>query len=256
MKGAFGQFCPVAVACEVFAERWTPLILRELLAGSRHYNEIHRGVPLMSRALLSRRLRALEEAGVISKKPLSGKRGYQYELTAAGHEFKPVVEALGTWGQRWTVRVQRTNLDAGLLMWNIRRRIACERLPDRRVVTCFRFTGIPRTYRGPKIFWLVLERSGVELCVEDPGHEIDLDVEADVGTMARVWLGDLSFDAALRSGELKLTGAREIKHALPSWLLLSHFAGVARPHGLKMRTQRETAHAHATPNHDPLQGAG
>jgi len=256
VKGGFGQFCPVAVACEVFAERWTPLILRELFAGSEHYNDIHRGVPLMSRALLSRRLRDLEDAGVIAKRPLPGRRGYRYTLTPAGCEFKPIVDALGAWGQRWTVRVQRGNLDAGLLMWNMRRRIARERLPDRRVVACFRFTGVPRAYRGPKVFWLVLERSGVELCVDDPGHEVDLDIEADVGTMARVWLGDLSFDAASRSGAVKLTGARELKRALPGWLMLSHFSGVARPHEQEAVTPTATiVHPHGMPGHEPHQGA-
>ena len=257
VKGGFGQFCPVAVACEVFAQRWTPLILRELFAGSQHYNEIHRGVPLMSRALLSRRLRELEDAGVITRRRLSGKRGYEYNVTVAGYEFKPVVEALGAWGQRWTIRVQRGNLDAGLLMWNIRRRIACARLPDRRVVACFRFTGIPRSYRGPKVFWLVLERSDVELCVEDPGLDIELDVEADVETMIRVWLGDLSFDAASRSGNVKLTGARGLKAALPTWLMLSHFAGVARPHEQNAITPPESiARTHAMPSHEPQQAAG
>src|SRR5688500_10891964 len=129
MKSGFGQFCPVAVACEVFAERWTPIILRELFAGSEHFNQIHRGIPLISRALLSRRLRDLEAAGVIVREALPDKRGYRYALTEAGKEFRPVIEALGTWGQRWTVRVQPRNLDARFLMWNVRRRIARELLP-------------------------------------------------------------------------------------------------------------------------------
>jgi len=110
------------------------MILRELLAGSAHFNEIHRGVPLMSRALLAQRLRQLEESGVIARVHTTGERGHHYTLTPAGEEFRPVLEALGRWGQRWTVRVQRCNLDAGFLMWNVRRRIDRERLPDQRVV--------------------------------------------------------------------------------------------------------------------------
>src|SRR6186997_3331976 len=117
MTSGFGQFCPVAIASEVFAERWTPLILRELIAGSEQFNDIHRGVPLMSRALLVRRLDELEAAGVITKEALDGKRGHRYRLTPAGEECKPIVEALAHWGQRWTVRVERRNLDAGFLMW-------------------------------------------------------------------------------------------------------------------------------------------
>jgi DNA-binding HxlR family transcriptional regulator len=227
MRSGFGQFCPVAVACEVFAERWTPLILRELLAGSKHFNEIHRGVPLMSRALLARRLRQLEETGVITKGQTTGERGH-YTLTPAGQEFRPVLEALGCWGQRWTVRVQRCNLDAGFLMWNVRRRVDRERLPDHRVVVCFRFSGIPRTYRGPRMFWLMLEKVAVEICVEDPGVEIDLVVDADLAVMTSVWLGDMPFEQALRARGVRLTGPRRLTAAFPTWLMLSHFAGVVR----------------------------
>lgn len=229
MHSGFGQFCPVAVACEVFAERWTPMILRELLAGSEHFNQIHRGVPLMSRALLARRLRELEDAGVITKEPIAGKRGHAYRLTPAGKEFKPVLEALGHWGQRWTVRVQRHNLDAGFLMWNVRRRVARDLLPEQRVVACFSFTGVPRTYRGPRMFWLVLERGAVELCIEDPGIEVDLEVQADLATLAGVWLGDLSFEEAFRSKRVQLFGPGRLTSAFPSWLMLSHYAHVPRP---------------------------
>jgi len=229
VKSGFGQFCPVAVASEVFAERWTPLILRELLAGSEHFNEIHRGVPLMSRALLTRRLRQLEETGVIERAQATGERGHRYTLTPAGQEFRPVLEALGCWGQRWTVRVQRCNLDAGFLMWNVRRRIDRARLPNHRVVVCFRFSGIPRTYRGHTVFWLMLEKTAVEICVEDPGVEIDLVVDADLAVMTSVWLGDMPFEEALRSRGVRLMGPRRLSGAFPTWLMLSHFAGIVRP---------------------------
>jgi DNA-binding HxlR family transcriptional regulator len=229
MRSGFGQFCPVAVACEVFAERWTPIILREMFAGSQHFNEIHRGIPLISRALLARRLRDLEAAGVVAKEPLPQSRGHRYSLTEAGQEFRPVIEGLGNWGQRWTVRVDPRHLDAAFLMWNVRRRIARELLPPRRVMLQFKFDGVPASCRGPRIFWLMLERAQVDLCVEDPGFEVDLYVEADLSAMAKVWLGDESFDAMLRAKEVRLIGARELAKAFPSWLMLSHFAGVARP---------------------------
>src|SRR5437773_26531 len=205
------------------------MILRELLAGSEHFNEIHRGVPLMSRALLARRLRQLEETGVIAKVQTTGERGHHYTLTPAGQEFRPVLEALGRWGQRWTVRVQRHNLDAGFLMWNVRRRIDRARLPDHRVVVCFRFSGIPRTYRGPQVFWLMLEKTAVEICVEDPGVEIDLVVDADLAVMMCVWLDDMLFEEALRSRAVRLMGPRRLSGAFPTWLMLSHFAGIVRP---------------------------
>jgi DNA-binding HxlR family transcriptional regulator len=224
MKGGFGQFCPVAMACEVFAARWTPIILRELFAGSRRFNEIHRGLPLISRALLVKRLRALKAAGVITNAA-----GGEYRLTASGEEFSNVIVALGTWGQRWTLRVQPQNLDAGLLMWSIRRRIARDRLPARRVVAHFDFTGAPATYRGARKFWLVLERSGVDVCVRDPGFEVEIWLEADLAAMVKVYLGDLAFAEALRMKKIRLSGMPALVRQFPTWLLNSPYSKVVRP---------------------------
>jgi DNA-binding HxlR family transcriptional regulator len=229
MKTGFGQFCPVAVACEVFAGRWTPIVLRELFAGSQQFNEIHRGIPLISRALLARRLRELETAGVIVREPLAEGRGHRYRLTQAGLEFQPVIEHLGAWGQRWTQRVERRNLDAGLLMWNVRRRIALDKLPPERVVVRFKFRGLPVCYRGYRVFWLLLQPSQIDLCVEDPGFEVDVYVDADLAAMVRVWLGETPFEAVVRAGEVQVIGSRALVKAFPTWLRLSHFAGVPRP---------------------------
>lgn len=229
MGSGFGQFCPVAVASEVFAGRWTPILLRELLAGAQLFNEIHRGIPLISRALLARRLRDLEAAGVITIEPLASGRGHRYRLTAAGEEFRPVIEGLAAWGQRWATRVERKNLDPGLLMWNLRRRVALERLPARRLVLRFRLRGAAPEYRGPRTFWLILERPQADLCVTDPGFEVDLYVDAELAALARVWLGDLPFASVLRSREVEISGPPALAKAFPSWWLLSPFAGVARP---------------------------
>jgi DNA-binding HxlR family transcriptional regulator len=229
MESGFGQICPVAVACEVFAQRWTPIILRELFAGSQHFNEIHRGVPLISRALLVQRLRSLEANGVVSREALPRGRGHCYRLTEAGREFHSVIEGLGTWGQRWTVRIERDNLDPGFLMWNIRRRIALDRLPPRRVVVRFKYDGVPVRCRGLRLFWLLLERTQADLCIKDPGFEVDLYVEADLAAMAKIWLGDITFEHALRSGGVRLSGSRGLAQAFPGWLMLSHFAAVPRP---------------------------
>ncbi|MFN0316246.1 MAG: winged helix-turn-helix transcriptional regulator [Burkholderiales bacterium] len=224
MKSGFGQFCPVAVACEVFAERWTPIILRELLAGSHRFNEIHRCIPLISRALLVKRLRTLEAAGVITKM-----HGSEYHLTESGEEFRSVIVGLGTWGQRWTLRVQPENLDAGLLMWSIRRRIAKDRLPARRVVVNFNFSGVPARYRGARKFWLLLERSGVDVCVRDPGFEVDIWLDADLTTMAKVYLGDLAFSEGLREKKIRMRGMPSLIRQFPAWLLNSPYAKVPRP---------------------------
>jgi DNA-binding HxlR family transcriptional regulator len=223
----YGQFCPVAVACEVFAERWTPLILRELFAGSRRFSEIRRGMPLISRALLAQRLRHLEDAGVIESRP-AGRR-HEYRLSQAGAEFHGVIEELGVWGQRWIHgRASAENLDAMLLMWNVRRRLAVDRLPNRRIVVRFDFRGVPAR-RGPATSWLIASREDVDVCLKDPGFGVELVVAADLGAFTRVWLGDVSFDQALRSRGVRVEGPRELVRAFPGWLLLSHYAGVARP---------------------------
>jgi DNA-binding HxlR family transcriptional regulator len=229
MGEGFGQFCPVAVACEVFARRWTPLVLRELIAGAEHFNEIHRGLPLISRALLARRLKELETAGVITRVASETGRGHRYRLTEAGQEFGAVIEGLGHWGQRWTLRVDPQRLDPSLLMWNMRRRIARERLPERRVVVRVKFTGVPTTYRGPRLFWLLLERAAVDLCIDDPGIEVDLFVGADLTWMTKVWLGDATFSDMLGAGRVQLDGPHALAESFPSWLMLSRFAGVPRP---------------------------
>ena len=225
---SFGQFCPVAVASEIFAERWTPIIVRELLSGSHRFNEIHRCIPLISRPLLVRRLRDLEAAGVIrSTVPEKGKPR-EYHLTESGREFRAAIEALGTWGQRWTVRVQPDNLDSGLLMWNIRRRVALDKLPERRVVVHFEFRGVPTSRSMLKKCWLILERSGCDVCLSDPGYEVEIWVDADLGSMARVWLGDLPFQQALREKKVRVAGTPALVRQFPDWLLLSHFAAVPR----------------------------
>ena len=226
---SFGQFCPVAVASEIFAERWTPIILRELFSGSHRFNEIHRCIPLISRPLLVRRLRDLEAAGVVrSTAPEKGKPR-EYHLTESGREFRAAIDALGAWGQRWTVRVQPDNLDSGLLMWNIRRRVALERLPERRVVVHFELRGVPTGRSMLKKCWLILQRSGCEVCLSDPGYEVDVCVEADLASLAAVWLGDLPFAEAVREKKIRLTGSPALTRQFPAWLLLSHFAAVPRP---------------------------
>jgi DNA-binding HxlR family transcriptional regulator len=229
MKG-YGQFCPIAVACETFAERWTALILRELLAGSRRFNEIREGLPMISRTLLAQRLSELEDTGIIESQPLARGRGREYRPTRAAQEFRAVLDGLGEWGQRWgTTQFDPGNLDLKLLMWNVRRRIDFERLPERRVVVRFDFRAFPARCRGFRTCWLLLERQGSDVCLKDPGYDVDLVVTADAGTMARVWTGAMTFAQALQSGGLRLEGPRDLVRAFPTWLLLSHFAHVERP---------------------------
>jgi DNA-binding HxlR family transcriptional regulator len=229
MKG-YGQFCPIAVASEIVAERWTPLILRELVHGARRFGELRQGLPLISRTLLVQRLRSLEDAGLVESRPLPGGRGHEYVPTQAALEFGDVLDRLGAWGQRWaTTQFEPENLDLGLLMWNMRRRVDERRLPERRVVARFDFRGFPPRFRNLRTWWLLLDRKGSEVCLKDPMLDTDLKVEADAGTLARVWVGATTFADALRGGGLHLEGPRELVRAFPNWFLLSPFAGVERP---------------------------
>lgn len=218
----------MAVACEVFAHRWTPLVVRELLAGATHFNEIKRGLPLISRTTLAQRLRALEDAGVVTQVSRGDGGRPEYRLTAAGAELRPVLRELGEWGQRWTTRVDPQNLDPEFLMWNVRRRLALDRVPSARTVVRFEFSGLPPRYRRGRVFWLIVERTEVDLCLKDPGAEVDLYLNADLKSFAQLWLGDLPWRQALRSGAVRLTGRRDLVRDFPNWLLLSQFAKTPR----------------------------
>lgn len=219
----YGQFCPVAMGAEVFAERWTPLIVRELLAGARRFSDIQRGVPRISRNLLVQRLRHLQRIGIIERSPAAGRRGHEYQLTAAGRGFGGVIDALGTWGYRWACKdITDEHLDPDFLMWALRRMVRVDRLPDERVVVCFRF------HREPdREYWLVLERPEVDLCLTDPGFGVDVDLLAEVEALARVCLGQLDFLRAVKSGQITLSGSPRCRRALAHWLGVTRFAAMA-----------------------------
>jgi DNA-binding HxlR family transcriptional regulator len=228
MKG-YGQFCPVAKAAEIVAERWTPLVLRELLCGSHRFSDLHRGVPLMSRTLLAGRLQQLEDAGIVRSVAKPRGRGREYHLTAAGEELRPLIECLGEWGQRWArTQVGRGDLDPGLLMWDIHRRVNLDALPAERVVVRFDFRAVPLTMRCPRTWWLVLMRREVDLCLKDPGFPVDIVVSADLRTLTRVWMGDVRLAETVRAGLIRLDGPPSLVRAFPTWLTLSVFAGVGR----------------------------
>lgn len=220
----YGQFCPVARAAELFAERWTPLVLRELLGGSTHFNELRRGVPLMSPSLLSTRLKTLQRHGLITRhEDQAGTT--EYRLTEAGAALQPVIAELGAWGQRWLrSTLDEEELDIGLLMWDLRRRIDLEMLPDRQIVAGFNYVDAPRAMSR---WWVVMDRDEVDLCLKDHGFETDLEVTTDVRTMTRVWLGRLAFSEAVRRRDLSLEGPRDLCRQFPQWLQLSVFAGAA-----------------------------
>lgn len=223
MKG-YGQFCPVAKACEIFGERWTPLVIRELMCGSTRFNDIRRGVPLMSPTLLVKRLRALEQAGIVERKADNTGRNVEYRLTQGGEDLQPIVQMLGMWGARWveSTLTGKEDLDAGLLMWDIRRTVDVSCLPsDRRAVIKFRLRGVPRSKSR---WWLVVEDGQPQLCLTDPGHDADMLVDTDIGTLTRIWIGEEDLRSALRSGAVKAQGDPRLVARFPDWLRESPFA--------------------------------
>jgi DNA-binding HxlR family transcriptional regulator len=219
---SYGQFCPVAMAAEILCTRWTALLLRELLAGSTRFNDLHRGVPRMSPALLSKRLKELEAAGVV-KRTLSARDGSpEYRLTPAGEDLKPVVFGLGIWGQRWVeAQTSLRNLDPSLLMWDMRRNLDPTPMPPRRCVIQILYRGLPPSKRN---WWLVVERGETDLCSVDPGFDVDLYVSTDLRTMTAIWMGLSSVEAEVGAGRLELTGDRSVKASMQRWLGLSPFA--------------------------------
>lgn len=220
---SYGQFCPVALGAEIFAERWTPLILRELLMGGRRFSDIHRGVPRISRNLLTQRLHSLQRSGIIEQLPVGGGHGHEYRLTTAGRELGAVIDALGIWGYRWASKdLEDKDLDPDFLMWTLRRMVRVDALPKERVVLLFRFRG-----HADRSYWLVLHRPEVDLCLFDPGHEVNLEIEAAVAVLARVCLGHLPLLVAMRDGGLEVHGAPHYRNALASWLGVTRFAGMA-----------------------------
>lgn len=225
MPKSYGQFCPVAQAAEILAERWTPLVVRELLAGSRRFNEIHRGVPLMSPSLLAQRLRTLEDAGLVQRR-VAGDGASEYQVTEAGVELGPVIECLGNWGKRWARReVRQEEHDPGLLMWDLHRRLRVDQFPDRRTVIHFELTDVSSKRR---FYWLVIENGAVDVCLKDPGFEVDLYVAGDLKTLTAVWVGDLTLDQAIRRDAIRLSGPRALSRSFKSSLMLSVFANVER----------------------------
>ena len=219
--GSYGQFCPVAMATEIVCTRWTPLILRELVAGSTRFNDLRKGVPRMSPTLLSKRLKELEESGVIER--TRGDDGaWHYRLTPAGSELKEVVLALGFWGQRWIeARTSLKNLDPSLLMWDMRRNLDPTPMPPRRAVIQIQY---PELSPARRTWWLIVEGRQTDLCSVDPGFEVDLHVETDLRTMTAIWMGLTSVRAEVAAGRLKLDGDGQLKTSMQQWLGLSPFA--------------------------------
>jgi DNA-binding HxlR family transcriptional regulator len=210
----YGQFCPLAQATQLLCERWTLLVVRELIAGSTRFNELQKGVPLMSPTLLSARLKQLVVAGVV--KVSGGKGNSSYHLTAAGQELRPIVELLGVWGHRWArSRLDDDDLDAGLLMWDMRRSVDADMFPGERIVVQFEYPDAPA---GARDWWLVSENGEIDLCLNDPGHEVDVMITASLKAMTAVWICSRKFNDAVKAGDIRVMGAPRLTARLQDWL--------------------------------------
>ena len=221
---SYGQFCPVAKASELFCERWTPLIIRDLAHGASRFSELQKGVPLMSPTLLSARLKQLEAEGIVERRAAPGSKIRSYHLTEAGAEFIPMVEALGIWGQRWSRRqLVEGEVDLGLLVWALERGVDPTAFGETRSVVQLHLTDQP----GNKQLWWFVNREGeCELCVDDPGFEIDLYLACSLPDIIYVIRGDLPLAEALESGRLDAHGPRRITEKVGAWLNLSPLAAV------------------------------
>lgn len=220
--GSYGQFCPVAMAAEVVCSRWTALIVREMLCGSTRFNDLRRGVPLMSPTLLSKRLKELEHAGVIAAVPTGQAAVFDYKLTEAGEDLRPVVMALGIWGQRWVdSNLTLKNLDPSLLMWDMRRSLDPKPLPPKRCTINVIYPEVPPAKRS---WWLVVDEGKVDLCSTNPGFEVDLYVRSSLRSMTSIWMGLSTVQSEIEAGEIELIGDKNVAQSMQEWLGLSPFA--------------------------------
>jgi DNA-binding HxlR family transcriptional regulator len=219
----YGQYCPIARAAEILAERWTPIILRNLLLGATTFGQIADGAPGISRTLLAYRLKALERAGVVTVTAALKGRGTVYGLTKAGKDLNAVMLAMGTWGEQW-LELAPQHLDPGVVLeswcrWYLDR----DRLPQRRVVVRFDFPDRPR--KADQL-WMIFAGDGAEVCRTNPGFDEDLVVRAGSRALADWHLGRIDWADALRSGNIEVFGPPGLARALPTWNRRSGWAAL------------------------------
>ena len=213
----YGQFCPLAQATQLLCERWTLIIVRELIAGSSRFSELQRGAPLLSPTLLSTRLKQLVKAGVVEMHDAS--TSPTYHLTQAGQELRPIIEHLGIWGHHWAgASLDDGELDAGLLMWDMRRSVDAAVFPDQRVVVQFEYPDAPP---GARDWWLVAEGGDIDLCLQDIGYDVDVLIQCSLRTMTEVWTCKRLFSEAVRSHDIDVKGDPRLTHRLQAWLRTS-----------------------------------
>lgn len=214
MGVTYHQFCPVAKAMELFDERWTLLVVRELVLGSSRFNDLRRGLPRMSPSLLSKRLRQLANAGIVERRLVGGE--VHYGLTDAGLELRSVVEALGAWGSRWIGTLGDADLDPRLLMWDMHRHVDPRTIPVDRTVVSFRFQDV---HRPSDKWWLVMDGDDVDVCDVDPGFDVAITVSTTLRSLTEIWRGDTPWLDAVRAGAVTVAGPEDLRRRLPRWFV-------------------------------------
>lgn len=217
----YGQFCPIAKATEIIGEKWTILIIRELLMGGSRFNELQRGLSLMSPTILSRRLESLSQHGLVVKKKISGQKGYEYFPTESCKELLPLIRSLGEWGMRWArANLSEKDYDVELLMLYIKRSIVPDKLIGNETVIRFHFTDI-NVYPD---WWLVVKGEEIDLCVNNPGRDVDVYFTTSVKSLADIWMGDSTYKKAIKDGSLKVIGNKTLTRNITAWMSNSLFA--------------------------------
>jgi len=218
----YGQYCPIAKAAEVLGEKWTILILRELCINDQSFNNLRKGMPLLSPTLLSKRLKTLVSQEVIVRKKTD--KGVLYSMTEAGDELKDMIMHLGEWGQRWVRSdFSKQDLDASLLMWDMHRTIDIDKFPDEKKVIQFEFLGAPSKER---FYWLAVENREVEICAKNPGYDVDLSIRTALKEFTAFWMGDLTLNKLIRDKKLSAEGDKNLKSSMTNWLCGSVFSEV------------------------------
>ena len=221
---SYGQFCPVAKAAEVFCERWTPLILRDLAIGATRFSELQRGVPLASPTLLSQRLKQLEKEGIVLRRMAPSGGVWTYHLSPAGEELASVVLSLGVWGQKWSRReLAQHEVDLGLLLWAMERGAKPDAFGSERIVIELTFTD---QIEKKRYWWFLNEAGRCELCLKAPDRDVDLFVETTLTDMIYIWRGDLPLAQAIEAGRLSIHGTSQLRQAFGRWLSISPLAHV------------------------------
>lgn len=225
MPGGYGQYCPFSLAAELLCQRWTLLVVSRILDGCARFNEIQRGVPRMSPSLLSRRLRELEQAGIVRKRRVRSGDAHEYVATEAGRDLQGIVAAMAVWGQHWARDMEIEDLDPGFLVWSLHLRVDPSAMPEGRLVVEFDFTGAPADFAR---FWLVQQDGQVEMCLKDPGVDVDLVVSSDLLLFVEAWRGIRDLRDEIRRGRIRVVGPPGLQRRFPDWIQLGPLASEPR----------------------------